>query len=337
MIKRPTVFVLGAGASAPYGFPSGPRLARDVHRALLTGSQDAGLLGALHETHAIDFALVNQFITDWPRAGCETLDEFVQSNGNRRFLPLVKAAIVEQLIAAEREENLLGFEQTPWSDERATSWRDRDWYGYLFHELRGDVDHFGSNKLTIITFNFDRSFERRLFLSIQKSYGIDADAAGRLSGSIRVLHVHGNLGGPAWLGERRQDSREYAPAASAEQRQFLATHAVKLIHDEIDVNVLEEAHRHLQTAEVVCFLGLGYHPTNLDRLRVTDLAQSVRGTALGFTEAELAPVKRAFASTTVELFRDYDCRKFLRETNVLHGDPPPGAPRSVFIGGGRPQ
>jgi len=34
MITHPTVLVLGAGASVPYGFPSGRTMLQDIHRNL---------------------------------------------------------------------------------------------------------------------------------------------------------------------------------------------------------------------------------------------------------------------------------------------------------------
>jgi len=38
VITSPTVFVLGAGASIPYGFPSGEKLAESIAHQLMNGN-----------------------------------------------------------------------------------------------------------------------------------------------------------------------------------------------------------------------------------------------------------------------------------------------------------
>jgi hypothetical protein len=46
----------------------------------------------------------------------------------------------------------------------------------------------------VITFNFDRSFEYRLFRMLRGSYGLDDNQAGKLCAVVPVLHIHGSLG-----------------------------------------------------------------------------------------------------------------------------------------------
>lgn len=144
----------------------------------------------------------------------------------------------------------------------------------------------------------------------------------RLRGTIRVLHIHGSLGGERWLGERRAESREYSHEASAEQRQFLAQHSIKLIHDEIDLKVIETARVYLKDADVVGFLGFGFHRMNLDRLGTEQLRGDhvVRATTLGFTpEEESARVRPRFLNSSIDLY-NVDCMRFLRESPLLHSD-----------------
>ncbi|WP_156096076.1 hypothetical protein [Methanobacterium sp. SMA-27] len=43
MIKTPTVFVLGAGASIPYGYPSGEKLREEICHELEDPSHPYGL------------------------------------------------------------------------------------------------------------------------------------------------------------------------------------------------------------------------------------------------------------------------------------------------------
>src|SRR5262249_10209399 len=136
----------------------------------------------------------------------------------------------------------------------------------LFRLMRtDDPETFKDNQVRVITFNFDRSFERRLFLFLKAFFGMtDADAA-RLRGAIPVLHLHGSLGGEKWLDENRPESRQYEPAASPEQCVALLDR-LRIVHEEIDRDELKRARDWLHDTETVCFLGFGYHQLTLKRL-----------------------------------------------------------------------
>lgn len=320
MIVRPTVLVLGAGASMPYGFPSGAELADRVLLELRRGEAFGKLLNERYGVHDLT---IRDFIEAFPRSGCDTLDEFVESPGNRKYLLLVKAAIVEDLIGRESDQSLLRPPAFTPTDEGLKRWREYDWLSYLIRQMRSGTtaDNFGAdNKLRVITFNFDRSFERRLFLALENAYGIQAKEAGILRGSIDVLHMHGSLGGEKWLDENRPESRHYKPEASIEQRRELVGR-LRLIHDEIDINDLNRAHSWLTSAHTICFLGFGFHRINLvDRLGMNEPHDhaNICGTALGFTAMELEEIRRVFTqSTHVNLDRDRHILQYLRDVRPL--------------------
>ena len=185
MITKPTVFVLGAGASQPYGFPSGEVLVRLVCERLpannLNGPFATSLRAACPDLDAREF---QDFTPRFIDSGCESLDAFVQSKGNSRFLKLVKAAMISTLIPYEHDDALLRVNQ------------DQNWYTYLFDYMRtAEPEDFRNNRVKVITFNFDRSFERRLFLMLRGTYGLGDTEAGKLCVAVPVFHVHGSLGG----------------------------------------------------------------------------------------------------------------------------------------------
>ena len=70
---------------------------------------------------------------------------------------------------------------------------------------------FANNRLQIITFNFDRSFEWWLARVLRATYGVDLDEAVTLGASIEVIHVHGQLAGDMPSIERDNIAR-YRPA-----------------------------------------------------------------------------------------------------------------------------
>ena len=64
----------------------------------------------------------------------------------REFLAIGKAATAAVLVEYEN----------PW---RLFQYDDQNWLRYLYNNLNTSFDDFGSNKLSIVTFNYDRVVE----------------------------------------------------------------------------------------------------------------------------------------------------------------------------------
>jgi hypothetical protein len=178
-----------------------------------------------------------------------------------------------------------------------------------------------SNRVKIINFNFDRSFEYRLFIMLRGFYG-EAEAL-QLSASVPILYVHGNLGGPHWLNERPRESRAYAPMAIVEQKRELLGR-VPIIHEEIDSGLLDQAHKWLSAAQMICFLGFGYHPLNLERLRMREPHDAtICGTTLGLSGPEIVRIKNSLGNREnlqLDPTGQNDVLKFLRHSTALQTD-----------------
>jgi hypothetical protein len=100
MISKPTVFVLGAGASAPYGFPLGTALSDAIAVELLRDSDFRDdLLGA-----NINVPILQQFARALRASGRYSIDEYLQ--GHPEYRDLGKLAIARILIPAERDDRL---------------------------------------------------------------------------------------------------------------------------------------------------------------------------------------------------------------------------------------
>jgi len=322
VITKTTVFVLGAGASQPYGFPTGASLANEVCAKLSERDPGTEFKMALRREFEIqESPPFDTFVPAFRESGCATLDEFVQSKKNRQFLPLVKAATIEVLIKYEQERKL--HPDAPENRNHKTfSDPPRDWYAYLFGMMRADhEDAFPSNQVRVINFNFDRSFEYRLFLMLRGFYG--ESEAFQLCASVPVLYVHGSLGGPYWLNERRTESRTYEPTATVAQKHELLRH-VHIIHEEIDPSLLDQAHRWLSAAHMICFLGFGYHPLNLERLRMREPHDAtICGTTFGLSGPEIVRIKNGLGNREnlqLDPTGQNDVLKFLRYSTALQTD-----------------
>ena len=308
MIARRTVFVLGAGASLDYNFPSGPGLVRSILAGL--GDPVSDFFEYVREAAAVRTIALTEFRTALLESRRTSIDRFLQTRQD--YLTIGKAAIAASLIPLEIEANLY----KP---------AEFDWYQYLFDHIIGGAspEFFKRNRLTIVTFNFERSFEFALFKALQASYGLAAEQAAELASSIPVHHIHGDIGESAWLPRTGGWCRPYSPAMTTTDV-VQAAKRIKLVHEEVEGPTLKAAVGAMANAERVCFLGFGYHAMNMRRLC---LPQDVRlesyatkpmyGTRLGMTDGEWMPVAQATKSLN---FNNYNQSviQFLRAQPFVH-------------------
>lgn len=101
MIATPTVLVLGAGASCPYGFPTAKQLRNDVCKAF--SSQDTPASRLLGDSAAPAKQFLEFRDAFW-RSGTPSVDAFLE--GRPDFLHVGKLAIAYCLIRYENEKKL---------------------------------------------------------------------------------------------------------------------------------------------------------------------------------------------------------------------------------------
>lgn len=97
---------------------------------------------------------------------------------------------------------------------------------------------------------------------------------------------------------------------------------VRIVHEDERTDEYAKAHQWLRAAKVACFLGFGYHPTNVRRLRFKQLIAGtsmsfIGGTSLGLGEAERLRALALFdLGLRSEEFPMLDAREFLRQKVV---------------------
>jgi len=193
MIARPTVFILGAGASVPYGFPAGAQLLHAARSLDLIN-----LAAKLHvpssmidEIHALHVAL--------SRTHDASLDALLELRPD--IVALGKRLIASLMLEIEYNAALRPFPE-----------QKDDWLTTFFGELAADtktVDEFAAGGVSVITYNYDRVFEHRLSGAIAAHYGPAADYMGATR-KIPIIHLHGSLGPlPAFAAMRRTISKDW--------------------------------------------------------------------------------------------------------------------------------
>jgi hypothetical protein len=313
MIQVPTVLVLGAGASVPYGFPSGAELRRLIISSLKP-RLPRGQLSTLLIASGFSVEEINDFRTELMNSNTTSVDLFLEKR--RKFINIGKAAIAASLLPFEADSKTTMLE--PW--ECALPLRDRakeGWYQYFASQLKLGYDNWGRGLLTILSYNYDRSFEHYLFTILRSSCDRSLDECWKKFQEIPIIHLHGALGR---YHPGNSDALEYGVPLDPKTT-LRAAAEIKIIHEVQpggEFNVAQEA---LDDAHVVCFLGCGYAPENMMRLdwdqrKKPDHSKILSGTRYNITDAEARRLR--LGQYFMELpSRDWTVLTFLKETNVL--------------------
>jgi hypothetical protein len=287
MIRTETVFILGAGASIPYGFPSGKTLVSEI----IMTSRGTSLFSDLFPQD-----LRQDFSNALDLSFAPSIDDFLEKRPE--FMQIGKFAISYQLIQKE--------------DPRAIS-RDTkgNWYELLWHCMQAKVEDFANNKVSFITFNYDRSLEFFLQRSLMNYFGISKDKANKIINDIPIIHIHGMLGS---FEEGQPFYRDYDPQISSD---IIKTGAemIRVFHEDYAEagEIVRNAELLLQNAKKICFLGFGYHSVNIERIHLNQysLGTSMFGTVYQMGGAEISRVCSILGGIHVDSYT-HDCLSFLR-------------------------
>jgi len=315
MINEPTVFILGAGASCPYGYPSGWELRQQIIGLF---PHDFKVLiqkrGEIIES--VDFEMMQQeiepFVFKFNKSNTKSIDLFLARNPE--FALLGKYAIIFRIFAAEKDSKF--------GDDLAR--KDQDWYSYLLEKMtddlitKNDYAGFSKNKISLITFNYDRSLEHFLYESLINSFnGIDHRKIKEQLCQLKIIHVFGQVAGLDWqdLGSKI----EYRYNIMRLNVPFLA-HKLRIIYDTTENPAIGEVHKLITEARDIFFLGFGYAKENLKVLGIPEVlkvGQRIFGTALHSTDKEILKVRASLLGKDqiLEMIQIYpvDCLQLLRQ------------------------
>jgi hypothetical protein len=255
----------------PFGFPSGEELVSCILKVFeeKKPAENPNILQAMAEresaravlTHAIDSLEPEMLIESFREAlfysGRQSIDTFLEHNP--QFLKVGKMAIASVLVPLEHEQTL--FSTTP------------NWYKLLFNHLNTRFEEFAENKLSILTYNYDRSLEQFLLTALRNSYQgkkAEYDQCWEQLSRVPIVHLHGSLGefphsGPDELSHLE---RVYEPHLTCRDLNVCAETIRVISEDASDQPQFQRAHSLLRSADVICFLGFGWDPTNLSRLEM---------------------------------------------------------------------
>lgn len=300
MISTETVFILGAGSNFLYKFPLASDLRKNICKDFpisfieLIEKSDITNKGQLIE-EAKDFA--DKFF----KSSIESIDAFLFFNPH--LSDVGKIAITFYILNAEKISMFREDCINP----------SKDWYTMLFNKMIEGLDPvdwniFGENKVTFITFNYDRSLEFFLYESLMNSF-TSADRLDLINElkKIPVYHVYGK---PAYLPwEDGVQKLSYRSNFGIHEVTDFSVN-LKLINERYDdKDYLKKIMVEISKAKEIYFLGFAYRKENLDILGVPGCITNdhrVYGTAFGVPENEIAENKVLLAKNFDHVRKGYD-------------------------------
>jgi hypothetical protein len=299
-----TTLILGAGTSCPYGYPTGAELLIRVKEVLA------------REKVGLDAEIWRGL----EHIGIESLDAYM--NLNEASGPRIKEVIAELIHSYEDENGFnLPAKESPYAKFMATIPPEK------YEDFR------------IISFNYDRSLEFYLTRGIQALKRSGTQQAFQLLNNLKIIHVHGRLSNlPHEEGfennharqemhygyyskvlpqlKRARSNRDSHPYLERDLIGPITLHGQQTLKNCFENNgVCEPARTAIEESDRVCFMGFGFHATNMATLgypfkesgkkKVFGTTWKMDGNDFRRVQAHYPEIRLITECTAVGLLRNY--------------------------------
>jgi alkyl hydroperoxide reductase subunit AhpC len=283
MITEKTVFILGAGASCPYGFPSGAQLRKEI--CFDFPDKYSRFLINVNSHDNLRVEGFRNFVEKFFKSSTKSIDLFLARNPN--FAELGKYVIAFEMLNAEVNSHF---------NEQSKNDGKEDWLFYLFDRMtdtikdKTQIKKFSENNISFITFNYDRSLEHFFFTSLRNSFDVPEYEVLNILRQLKIIHVYGSLAPLDW-----QDGKhgiQYGQKASECVLQNISQN-LRTIYEEKQNPELNEVKSLIVGANKVFFLGFGYAEENMNILglpQIIPLNSIVYGTGYGLEKKEIEKI-----------------------------------------------
>lgn len=282
-----TVFVVGAGASAEFGFPVGASLQNQIRNRVspeLLPNQTSRELEALAgelEARGVPYEEQNELFSWFGRTLplANSIDSFLedQSKPGDAVSFLGKYFIAKLIAEAEQASPLyLKPRHQPDFGELSKTWLGKFW-AKLNRGGAAQVNEKSFHEIAFVTFNYDRCIEQFLFFACQAYYRMSAATAADFVRDIAICHVYGSLGDPFSDDEGLIFGEGGYPHHVLKPSERILTYSERVGTDQ-----LHSIAQHLNQAHQIVFLGFSYAPINqriLDHAEMSGGMRKVFGTS----------------------------------------------------------
>ncbi|MCU9849789.1 hypothetical protein OEZ60_17465 [Defluviimonas sp. WL0024] len=295
-MQRKTTFIVGAGASAEFKFPTGRKLVSEIEQICDLRTDDFGRPisgdGLLWRAFEI---LPQSDGKRWNPNGlarvatkvrqnmglAPSIDNFLDSRrGQEGWSEVGKLAIARSILDAERSSELwFDFRHT--NDGPSFARFPENWLTELFRILvtRKDKEDFciALASCRFITFNYDRVIEQFFHQSIKSYFDLsDMEVDELCRTHLSVVHVYGGLGEVSCHKSRyfgRNDDAQYLVEAASKIKTF-----TEGVHDSEQIALAKDWIRDCKT---LIFLGFSFLPLNIRILGPNKGDRYSKGRVLG--------------------------------------------------------
>ncbi|HBC88827.1 MAG TPA: hypothetical protein DCZ94_17935 [Lentisphaeria bacterium] len=283
-----TVFIFGAGASNPYGFPLGPQLKNDI-----LNYHDLNVMKYFNANSNMK-NLMPEFKNALRDGDYETIDYFL--GRKKKFRELGAFYIVTVIGLKESQSSL--FPQ-------------RDLYADIFYMLNVESDSTEIPPISIISLNYDRSLEHFMEHNVKVNCHdeIESHALQKVK-KLPIIHAHGSFGDISIVPYGKVEDAKSVHAA---------VNKIKIVSDKLDDSKeFQEAQRIISEAVNIIFLGFGYHPTTLKALFSScDInTKHIYGTAKNLPAERKSEVQQFFSDKIWLGKENQDCSSFLNDPEI---------------------
>jgi hypothetical protein len=306
VFSDPTVFVIGAGASAEYSIAVGDQLKTKIadllnfyydHGQLPRGDDQIGeylrrynqaLTGqyGIRQEHLGSARLISDAM---PHA--LSIDNFIDAHrGNQDIALCAKLGIVKAILVEESKSNLAGLKDA----YRGFDFRSvpPSWIARLFQMITENVSTSEINSVfdnvALIVFNYDRCVEAYFPPALQQYYGLTQAQAEQLLTKLTIIHPYGVAGGLDASG------RLTVPFGSTDVNLLEAAQNIRTFSEGIaDPRLGAAIKAALTHAHTLVFLGFSFHPLNMELLEAeAPYLKRIFGTTFGLSKSAVTTVER---------------------------------------------
>lgn len=293
-MKYKITLVLGAGASVAMGYPVGSELTKEI----ITNAEGSYSQLICDEVSHHQEEL-EDFIDQFKKSQINSIDEFLAKR--KEFREIGKRTIAAILLDKEDPEKL-------WN----CSHKDH-WYKYFFNQLVNGKqwDELDFSRISIVTFNYDRSLEHYLASALTALYGKPTSQSFNKISEMNIIHVYGSIGP---CDPKEKNYFTYGDGKYSNHLKIAESQLKVIPEGRDDDPTLTQARNALASSERIAFLGFGFDKTNLERLNSREtcrqhlenedgyLERMIIASTLGMSNPEILVAARTTANPNLSIY-----------------------------------
>jgi len=274
------LFIIGAGASKPYGFPTGEELF-EIIRNLDFSSEDKRKT-AYKKYYGKDFVyndnnilkFMENLVSELEKSMMVSIDDFIRNRDfGRSNIVETQAGLVKRIIAKTIFE----------CEENAKTKRVTDWLHYLcslvdrINNREGSKFFFLNSKF--ITFNYDRLLEYSVYKYFDCDKGVEEREIAEMLKNMHIIHANGYLGP---LYHARFGYKDINDAS---------VKTIKTAWDNNTDDTTKIINEYIDLSDRIFFLGFGYLEENMKKLGLTANTKILAGKKIFGTAYKMSDYK----------------------------------------------